>query len=367
MLKLLSATALLGSAAAFAPTTVRTAQRSQLRSAVSDPADVAAKSAAPAAATPAAPAPAELFGSKVSTTEAAKEYPLGSRIMPGRYDDTTTSLTSALLPRPANLDGSHAGDFGFDPLGLSPTDGDLYVQMEAEIKHGRLAMLAVVGWPLAEMAGLDGLLADGGRAPSVLNGALLDSPLALATTLLFFGGVGAFEYFTALRPKAATRLGAQHATDMELVWDMGVAGDADFDPLGLYGTFGNDALGRKAMRDVEVANGRAAMVGIASFAFLEALTGAPVTETFSMFFQPNLLLPVLWAAWTFGNSVAEFSDVREYPVRLQWRAGGEETATAVFEAAGKAAAGPAAALGKLTADMPMPALKMPDMPKMPEL
>lgn len=45
-----------------------------------------------------------------------------------------------------------AGDVGFDPLGLSNIDDvgiDLYWLREAEIKHGRVAMLAVMGfiWP----------------------------------------------------------------------------------------------------------------------------------------------------------------------------------------------------------------------------
>jgi hypothetical protein len=41
-----------------------------------------------------------------------------------------------------------AGDEGFDPLGLSNIDDlgiDLYWMREAELKHSRVAMLAVVG------------------------------------------------------------------------------------------------------------------------------------------------------------------------------------------------------------------------------
>lgn len=49
-----------------------------------------------------------------------------------------------------------AGDVGFDPLGLSEVEGvgiDLYWLREAEIKHGRLAMLAVVGFIWVEAFG----------------------------------------------------------------------------------------------------------------------------------------------------------------------------------------------------------------------
>lgn len=51
---------------------------------------------------------------------------------------------------------------------------------EAETKHGRLAMLAAAGWPISELwhkeiakvFNLDSILADGDRAPSLLNGGL---------------------------------------------------------------------------------------------------------------------------------------------------------------------------------------------------
>jgi light-harvesting complex I chlorophyll a/b binding protein 1 len=56
----------------------------------------------------------------------------------------------------SQLDGSMAGDVGFDPLGLSSIDEvgiDLYWLREAEIKHCRLAMLAVVGVLQVEIFG----------------------------------------------------------------------------------------------------------------------------------------------------------------------------------------------------------------------
>jgi light-harvesting complex I chlorophyll a/b binding protein 1 len=49
-----------------------------------------------------------------------------------------------------------AGDFGFDPLGLSNIDDvgiDLYWLREGEIKNGRVAMLAVVGFLFVEAHG----------------------------------------------------------------------------------------------------------------------------------------------------------------------------------------------------------------------
>lgn len=54
------------------------------------------------------------------------------------------------------LDGSLAGDVGFDPLGLSSVKEvglDLYWFREAELKHCRLAMLAVAGILFVEAFG----------------------------------------------------------------------------------------------------------------------------------------------------------------------------------------------------------------------
>merc|ERR1711998_713512 len=92
------------------------------------------------------------------------------------------------------------GDIGFDPLGLanfdltvgSATDKDrsaafvLRDYRDAELKHGRLAMLAAVAWPLQEKLNpllaakfhLPNLVAEtGGLSPSVLNGGLEQSTI----------------------------------------------------------------------------------------------------------------------------------------------------------------------------------------------
>jgi len=60
------------------------------------------------------------------------------------------------LNRPPLLDGSMAGDVGFDPLGLSSIDDvgiDLYWLREAELKHARVAMLATAGFLQVECFG----------------------------------------------------------------------------------------------------------------------------------------------------------------------------------------------------------------------
>ena len=60
------------------------------------------------------------------------------------------SAAIPFLKRPPALDGSMVGDMGFDPLGISTTitelGGDLKYVREAELMHGRQAMLACVGF-----------------------------------------------------------------------------------------------------------------------------------------------------------------------------------------------------------------------------
>mmetsp|Transcript_6834 Transcript_6834/g.7768 ORF Transcript_6834/g.7768 Transcript_6834/m.7768 type:complete len:198 (+) Transcript_6834:75-668(+) len=68
--------------------------------------------------------------------------------------EMSTSLP--FLPCPEKLDGSMAGDVGFDPMGLSEIQQDLTYARWAELKHGRVAMLAIVGLIVQEYIHLPG-------------------------------------------------------------------------------------------------------------------------------------------------------------------------------------------------------------------
>lgn len=86
------------------------------------------------------------------------------RMWDSMVEPTERSAALPFLPRAKNLDGTMVGDVGFDPFYLSsipknfagfiqpptwePVDGipTLYWMREAELKHGRVAMLAVFGW-----------------------------------------------------------------------------------------------------------------------------------------------------------------------------------------------------------------------------
>jgi len=229
------------------------------------------------------------------------------------------SVSVPFLKRPTNLDGTHAGDVGFDPLGLSE-QFDLYTMMEAEVRHSRLAMLAVVGWPLAELLGPNFMLHGPNHiSPSVLNGF---DPLSFIAVAGILGGFGFFEYQTSLRRVDDKALGKKHSEDMANVWKYGVPGDYNFDPLNLYSAFGDSADGRKAMRELEVGHGRWAMVGITAFAAWEALTGHPIVEN-SMFFHPNAVLPALALAYLGFGFFYEVKNTDKYLFQIEMTSEGE--------------------------------------------
>lgn len=174
---------------------------------------------------------------------------------------------------PIILDGSLAGDAGFDPLGFSKSQKTLFWMREAELKHARLAMLAAVGWPLSELYhkelasafNLPSILAGADRAPSLLNGGLSSG---WASGMLIMSIIIA---------------GLLEGTQMnkgDIFWNVQksegyIPGDMSFDPLGLYGLKNNN---KKTMEENEIKNGRLAMMAITYFAFSEFSTGLPVVQ-----------------------------------------------------------------------------------------
>jgi hypothetical protein len=66
-------------------------------------------------------------------------------VFPGTFSESVP-----FLKQPANLDGALPGDVGFDPLGFSDVF-DIKVLREAELKHGRIAMLATLGLIVQEL------------------------------------------------------------------------------------------------------------------------------------------------------------------------------------------------------------------------
>ena len=134
----------------------------------------------------------------------------------------------------------------------------------AELKHSRLAMLAVIGWPLAEILQsslpFGGLTFTDGRAPVITNGLGAYSPFMLIVL-----GVAAYVELQSVDDVYQTFL-SQPTKKY-------VPGDLGFDPLDLEAKF--DGLDQ---RTNEIYNGRLAMLAITGFCVQEGLWGRPVID-----------------------------------------------------------------------------------------
>ena len=158
------------------------------------------------------------------------------------------------------------GNKGFDPLNCSTDIVTLRKYREAEIKHGRLAMLGSVGWPLAELyhpylskiSNSANILSDNGKVPSLLNGGLDKvNPVFFMAAIVF-----------------ATTL---ELNNIKKVYDNeSIPGDLGFDPLKLYN--GKDVVTKSNLELKEINNGRLAMLAITYYAISEFITKNPIVK-----------------------------------------------------------------------------------------
>lgn len=190
--------------------------------------------------------------------------PLG--LYQDRTDISSSVEMSASLPflaSPTHLDGSLPGDRGFDPFNFAADEGSLEWYRQSEQKHGRIAMLASVGWPLAELfhkaiaesLGLPSLLASHDRVPSVLNDGLSHVPFA-GFWIPVIAAAAALEFRESFNQDSNTP--KDRATGQSV-------------------TFAEEA---------EIFNGRLAMLAITGFALQEYLFQDAVIDQFPIFFKP---------------------------------------------------------------------------------
>jgi len=193
---------------------------------------------------------------------------------PAKPIPTRKSEAIPFMNSPKILDGTIAGDRGFDPLGFADSDARLTEFREAEIKHARLAMLAAAGWPLSELwdrkiasiLDMPPILDATNRAPSVLNGGL--------------GKINPAYWIGCIAIAAAVEgYGGMVQSKKEGYYP----GDFGFDPFGLYP---KDENGQARMRLSEIKHGRLAMVAITAFAAQEFVAGTAVVEHAAIFFKP---------------------------------------------------------------------------------
>jgi len=169
-----------------------------------------------------------------------------SRVSDVALNAAERSKALPFMNRPALLDGSMAGDVGFDPLGLSTIDDvgiDLYWLREAEIKHCRVAMMAVAGILQVEIFGpAPGCEAATAKCQMDSFWQIWNShPQYIAFGLIM---ISIIEFISGIAATTGRETGER------------APGDFGLDPLGFMK--GDPAKARK-LEEQEVANGRLAM------------------------------------------------------------------------------------------------------------
>merc|ERR1712032_1112142 len=154
------------------------------------------------------------------------------------------------------------GPFGFvDPLGLTNdlSEGRVRYYREVEVKHGRVSMLAAVGFLVAEQ--FHPLFGGEVDVPSYI--AFQETPLQAfwPAVVLFIAVPEVFSVFAFQSPFGGEPWAIR--TDH-------LPGDIGFDPLGLKP---KGATELKEIETKELNNGRLAMLGIAGMVAQELATG----------------------------------------------------------------------------------------------
>jgi len=152
------------------------------------------------------------------------------------------------LEAPPLLDGSMPGDRGFDPFDLS-SGIDIKWLREAELKHGRVCMIAWAGWVAVDL----GLIAPG--APKVSSLEAHDAAVKSGAMLFLLGLIGCFE-----------------AVSYPAVADM-MSGESDREPgdfcLDPFGWAKGDKL--RMRQEQELEHGRLAMLAFSGVVTQSAL------------------------------------------------------------------------------------------------
>ncbi|KAL3776012.1 hypothetical protein ACHAW5_007094 [Stephanodiscus triporus] len=157
-------------------------------------------------------------------------------------------------PMPFNFGGEKTSK-NFDPVGFSERAPEwLNWFREAELKHGRQAMLATVGLVVPEFVRIPGEQFSFESIPNVLDAhdALIGTSMKQILLWVSFAEV-------------CTLAALSNMNEYDRA-----PGDFSFDPLGLYP---KDAAGQKEMKLKELKNGRLAMVAIGGMVVGSSVTG----------------------------------------------------------------------------------------------
>ena len=206
---------------------------------------------------------------EASTGAPAKQAPVEEAPAAPAVPAVAMSRSLPFLMQPKNIEGM-VGDVGFDPLGFSDTF-DVKFLREAELKHGRVAMLAVVGC-LCTQAGIH-LPSPNGMFDTTN---IIDAPFkaGLSPLLQIILGVGFLE--------SINHGGKMSVADM--------FEDSDREPgmfsNPMYGAFRLNSMSEEKIAEMklkELKNGRLAMFGIGGIIHHQIIYGSETLGDFANF------------------------------------------------------------------------------------
>merc|ERR1719421_2519402 len=172
------------------------------------------------------------------------------------------------------LPGSLSPVRDFDPLGFAQAGiplSDVKRYREAEVQHGRVAMMAAVGYLAGEAASP---IVWHGEVGGPANDQLAQIPAPAFAVLSLV--IGAAEYKRA-------RIGWVEPTNFDALFELREGyypGDLGFDPLGLKPAGAADFA---SMATKELQNGRLAMLGVAGMCAQELVNHKTIFETIDFY------------------------------------------------------------------------------------
>ncbi|XP_027356054.1 photosystem I chlorophyll a/b-binding protein 5, chloroplastic [Abrus precatorius] len=164
------------------------------------------------------------------------------------------------LDPPPHLDGTLAGDFGFDPLGLGEDPESLRWYVQAELVHARFAMLGVLGILVTDLLRVTGL----SKIPVWFEAGAVKYELANTQTLfivqlLLMGFAETKRYMDFISPGSQAKEGSFFGLEASLEGlEPGYPGGPLLNPLGLA----KDINNAHDWKLKEIKNGRLAMVAM---------------------------------------------------------------------------------------------------------
>ncbi|PSR99766.1 Photosystem I chlorophyll a/b-binding protein like [Actinidia chinensis var. chinensis] len=164
------------------------------------------------------------------------------------------------LDPPSYLDGSLAGDFGFDPLGLGENPENLKWYVQAELVHSRFAMAGVAGILVTDLIRVTGI----SNLPVWYEAGATKFQFASTRTLFIvqlflMGFVETKRYMDFTNPGSQAKEGSFFGMEASLEGlEPGYPGGPLLNPLGLA----KDIKNAHEWKLKEIKNGRLAMVAI---------------------------------------------------------------------------------------------------------